>query len=234
MFDSPSANPNTTAWLVYNNCVPNPQPQILQEFYDFDDTDIVPATPLPVVMYDDLVSIVVNFTQYNGVNLAIINNNTYEAANVPAIFTALTTGSDATNPESYGTTDINNAPFGTGPNTFVLNHLDMIWLAINNDDTGGHPCISQSVRVDIVHLHGHIFQVLYRSDEGVGHFDPTNLPTFPANPVRRDVILVNAGGYAVIAFRADNPGAWFLYPPSLSNSTNIDIVISIGMFSRGW
>jgi iron transport multicopper oxidase len=47
---------------------------------------------------------------------------------------------------------------------------------------------------------------------GAGHFDPNNPPEFPSNPVRRDVILVNAGGYAVLAFRADNPGAW--YDPS--------------------
>jgi iron transport multicopper oxidase len=43
------------------------------------------------------------------------------------------------------------------------------------------------------------------------HFDPENVPKFPANPVRRDVILVKSKGYAILAFRADNPGAWFLY-----------------------
>ena len=62
---------------------------------------------------------------------------------------------------------------------------------------------------DIVHLHGHAFQVLYRSEEDAGHFDPNNLPTFPENPVRRDVVLVKAGGYAILAFRADNPGVWY-------------------------
>ena len=61
----------------------------------------------------------------------------------------------------------------------------------------------------LVHLHGHVFQVLYRSETGAGHFDPNNLPEFPRNPLRRDVVLVKGRGYAILAFRADNPGAWY-------------------------
>ena len=69
------------------------------------------------------------------------------------------------------------------------------------------PC--QKSLTCVVHLHGHAFQVLYRSGQGAGHFNPDNLPEFPSNPVRRDVILVEGGGYAILAFRADNPGAWY-------------------------
>ena len=63
----------------------------------------------------------------------------------------------------------------------------------------------------LVHLHGHVFQVLYRSEEDAGHFDPEYPPKYPANPVRRDVIEVKMKGHVVFAFRADNPGAWFWY-----------------------
>jgi iron transport multicopper oxidase len=199
MFDTPSDNPNTTAWLVYNASAPKPDAKILSSFYDFDDTNLAPLTPEPVVNYDALVSLVVNFTAINGINYAIINDNTYTAAAIPAMLTALTTGNDSTNPAIYGNTT----------NTFVLNHLDMVWLVINNDDEGGHPCISPVSTSDVVHLHGHAFQVLYRSEADAGHFDPNHLPTFPDNPVRRDVILVKAGGYAILAFRADNPGVWY-------------------------
>lgn len=31
------------------------------------------------------------------------------------------------------------------------------------------------------------------------------------NPPRRDVVLLPAGGYIVIAFKADNPGAWLIH-----------------------
>jgi iron transport multicopper oxidase len=131
MFDHPCINPNTTAWLVYNPCLPNPEAEILSEFYDFDDTKLVPLQAESVVPYDRLIPLDVNFTQIDGINMAIINNNSYVGPNVPAIFTSLTTGNDADNPDVYGDTT----------NTFVLNHLDMVWLVINNDDGGGHPCI---------------------------------------------------------------------------------------------
>src|SRR5271168_1749089 len=31
------------------------------------------------------------------------------------------------------------------------------------------------------------------------------------NPPRRDVALLPAGGYIIIAFKADNPGSWLLH-----------------------
>ena len=31
------------------------------------------------------------------------------------------------------------------------------------------------------------------------------------NPPRRDVALLPAGGYLIIAFKADNPGSWLLH-----------------------
>ena len=130
MFDSPSLRPNTTAWLVYNPNAPLPEAELVEAFVDFDDTELVPLTPLPPVPYDQLVTVNVNFTNFDGINYAIINNQTYSAANVPTLFTALTTGDEAANPASYGNTT----------NTFVLTHLDMVWIAINNFDTGGHPC----------------------------------------------------------------------------------------------
>jgi iron transport multicopper oxidase len=135
MFDSPSANPNVTGWLRYNRCAPLPEPELVLAFPEFDDMDLVPIVAQPPVPYDMLIPLTVNFSDFNGINYAIVNNNTYEAPNVPALFTALTTGANATNPETYGALT----------NTNVLNHLDMIWLVINNDDTGSHPCTSSQI-----------------------------------------------------------------------------------------
>jgi len=130
MFDHDSNAPNTTAWLVYDPKAPNPEAQILQSFYEWDDTKFVPIIPLPAISADHIIVIDVNFTDINGINYAIINNNSYVSPNVPAMFTALTTGNEAKSPEVYGNTT----------NSFVLKHLDMVWLVINNFDTGGHPC----------------------------------------------------------------------------------------------
>lgn len=56
-----------------------------------------------------------------------------------------------------------------------------------------------------IHLHGHDFYILGR---GAGVWDgSTNGLTFN-NPTRRDVATLPAGGYLLLTFPADNPGAW--------------------------
>ncbi|KAE8355939.1 Cupredoxin [Aspergillus coremiiformis] len=58
-----------------------------------------------------------------------------------------------------------------------------------------------------IHLHGHDFYILA---QGAGTFS-TNTTLKTHNPPRRDVALLPAKGYLVIAFPADNPGAWLLH-----------------------
>ncbi|PYH85727.1 putative extracellular dihydrogeodin oxidase/laccase [Aspergillus uvarum CBS 121591] len=58
-----------------------------------------------------------------------------------------------------------------------------------------------------MHLHGHDFAILA---QGSGEFDPSIVPNLE-NPPRRDVVNVDIGGYAWIAFRIDNPGAWLFH-----------------------
>ena len=56
------------------------------------------------------------------------------------------------------------------------------------------------------HLHGHAFQVVTRSDDDAGFYDPTNTTTPPSTPMRRDTVLVRPNGHIVLRFRSDNPG----------------------------
>lgn len=59
-----------------------------------------------------------------------------------------------------------------------------------------------------IHLHGHDFAILAQSD--TPYWDPTvrlNLN----NPPRRDVALLPANGYLILAFKSDNPGSWLLH-----------------------
>ncbi|KAL1837545.1 hypothetical protein VTJ49DRAFT_3668 [Mycothermus thermophilus] len=70
-----------------------------------------------------------------------------------------------------------------------------------------------------MHLHGHDFFVLGRSpDVEPGSqtryvFDPViDLPRLrSSNPVRRDVTMLPAKGWLLLAFRTDNPGAWLFH-----------------------
>ncbi|TAQ91365.1 hypothetical protein B7494_g287 [Chlorociboria aeruginascens] len=59
-----------------------------------------------------------------------------------------------------------------------------------------------------IHLHGHDFVILQQSDKP--YWDPlVNLKK--DNPPRRDVALLPSNGFLIIAFKADNPGAWLLH-----------------------
>jgi iron transport multicopper oxidase len=89
-----------------------------------------------------------------------------------------------------------------GPQTraFVLNHLDMVELTLINLDANDHP----------FHLHGHVFQMVGRG-EGVYDGNTSMVVWNDQNPVRRDTIKIESGGFRIIRFRADNPGAWIFH-----------------------
>ncbi|KAK3346865.1 multicopper oxidase-domain-containing protein [Lasiosphaeria hispida] len=77
------------------------------------------------------------------------------------------------------------------------------WVALVIQDIPGagsdHP----------IHLHGHDFWVLDRS-KGKGRCDFTNTRFNLTNPTRRDGATLLNGGYLVIAFKLDSPGAWLV------------------------
>ncbi|KEF57808.1 uncharacterized protein A1O9_05728 [Exophiala aquamarina CBS 119918] len=58
-----------------------------------------------------------------------------------------------------------------------------------------------------IHLHGHDFYVL---GAGQGIFNNSQTLRYK-NPPRRDVAMLPASGYLVIAFITDNPGAWLMH-----------------------
>lgn len=103
----------------------------------------------------------------------------------------LSTGENATNPAIYG----------SNTNAFILNANEVVEIILNNDDPGKHP----------FHLHGHAFQVVTRSEEEAGFFDPSNVTALPATPMKRDTILVRPNGHIVLRFRADNAGVWLFH-----------------------
>ncbi|KAI1851107.1 hypothetical protein JX265_002847 [Neoarthrinium moseri] len=59
-----------------------------------------------------------------------------------------------------------------------------------------------------VHLHGHDFFVLAQETSATwAEGNPLNL----VNPPRRDVAMLPASGYLVIAYQSDNPGVWLMH-----------------------
>lgn len=71
------------------------------------------------------------------------------------------------------------------------------YVIIETDNAVPHP----------IHLHGHDFYILA---QGTGTYSASaDLST--TNPPRRDVAMLPASGYLVVAFKTDNPGAWLMH-----------------------
>ena len=66
-----------------------------------------------------------------------------------------------------------------------------------------------------IHLHGHDFVVLSQVENASAKnatFNVNNpLGVSLFNPPRRDVVMLPADGYVIIAFRVDNPGTWLMH-----------------------
>ncbi len=63
----------------------------------------------------------------DGTNHAMFNQITYNMPLVPAVFSELSLGSNATVEAAYG------------PNSFVVDHMDVVDIVIKNGDAGKHP-----------------------------------------------------------------------------------------------
>lgn len=191
---------NVTGWLVYDEKKERLKPALVDEFDPLDDFTLVPHDKERVLSQIDQ-SITLNVKMDNlddGANYAFFNDISYRAPVVPTLYTALTSGSLASNASVYG-------PY---TNSIVLSKGEVVEVIINNMDKGKHP----------FHLHGHAFQLVYRSEEAAGSYIPgpssssSSATTDPAaTPMRRDTVLVHPNGHAILRFRADNPGVWLFH-----------------------
>lgn len=227
MFDgypdiSPDVNPDVTAWLVYDQSLPLPPPlNITLDTFNstkFDDFTLVPYDNEPLLQNPTQTFVLeLDFFPQDGQNRAGFNQITWLPQKVPSLFTALTTGSAATD----------NLTYGLNAHAMVLNYNEVIEVVINNFDNGSHP----------IHIHGHAPQIVARSTNGT--YDPSTerhryMPTpqagaqyimppadalgynrdtvpMPKIPLKRDTWMLAALGYTVIRFRANNPGVWFFH-----------------------
>ncbi|KAL1913437.1 hypothetical protein Sste5344_000398 [Sporothrix stenoceras] len=220
MFDTvpPDLNPNVTGWLVYDVRQPLPKPTPLPSgSFDpdgpllLDDAlELVPHDDMPLLSEPDIsVELNVNMqTRRDGANYAFFNNITYRPPKVPTLYTVLT----ANDTDGGNGSFVEGGPedariYGTYTQTTVIPRRgQIVQLVVNNLDVGRHP----------FHLHGHNFQIAYRSAANEGTFDPkANASLLSSNtlvaPIRRDTLLIYPNGFAVLRFRADNPGVWLFH-----------------------
>lgn len=194
MFDKlpPALNPNITAPIYYSTDHQNFSPsQDIGMSSPFDDMTLQPLYNATAVDYDHQVNLTIDFqVTTDGMNRGMFNDVPYLSPKVPSLNTLLSMGADAMNVDVYG------------PQTqaFMLKHLDMIEVVLNNLDGNAHP----------FHLHGHTFQMV-ANGEGVYTGNRSAANWNLNNPAQRDTIRVAGEGFSIIRFRADNPGTWMFH-----------------------
>jgi hypothetical protein len=94
---------------------------------------------------------------------------------------------------------------------FILDHEtdEWVYFIITSNYTLGSEDVPRNLTPSVhpMHLHGHDFNILAQGEGEVPEDPVLNFE----NPARRDVIDINVGGWAVIAFQINNPGAWLFH-----------------------
>ncbi|KAJ9360906.1 CAZyme family AA1 [Paecilomyces variotii] len=186
---------STTGWLVYDSSLSYPEPQQLSRYDSIDDMALVPYDEQPLLAHPDrTITLTMNMDRdLDGITHWLLNDVSYSPPEVPTLYTALTSGTDAANETTYA----------ASTNSFVLEKDSIVELIVNNEHMGRHP----------FHLHGHHFQAVFQSKRGDGLFKDKGLTEndLPQAPIRRDTLVVNPGGSIVVRFRANNPGVWIFH-----------------------
>lgn len=188
-------NPSATALLLYSTSAPTFNATVSPDPTLFDDLNLRPLEVIPAMKADltirmdaifSMFTDFVNHGTFNGFAYVLIpSRSVYEAPIVPSLFTALSTGSNATNHSTYG-------PWAQS--TILPNFKGVQVILFNHDKEGSHP----------FHLHGHNFQVLARGTLSPPrfNFDYSILAKLDlqTNPMRRDTIVLPKRGYVVLRF----------------------------------
>ncbi|KAK9331793.1 Cupredoxin [Lipomyces starkeyi] len=145
------------------------------------------------------------------IDLAYINGTSWKPASGTSVlnqaYEMLAPGLSSTVVDSNSTELLNKTGplplgvFGGNQDQYIINVPDyeVVDILINNLDDGDHP----------FHLHGYKFWVM---GTGTGSFPYKEYGNFnTTNPMRRDTVGIQAYGWALLRFVADNPGLWPLH-----------------------
>ncbi|KAF3760530.1 hypothetical protein M406DRAFT_268538 [Cryphonectria parasitica EP155] len=188
-----SWNHNETGYLVVNpNNINTTSVDIVHAFDPVDDAKFTNANgDGPWGPVTQTIQLDFNFCfDNNSIPRACLNGQPYVDQRVPTLYTAATTDDDNTDPVVYGAV-----------NPFIVEQGQVVDIVLNNLDTAIHP----------FHLHGHQFQVIARPPSGTGQWPGTTDDDEPAYPPSRDTVSINGASYAVLRFKADNPGVWLFH-----------------------
>jgi len=202
--DNPFLDPDVKALLTYTNSTESPQnssdwaDELDLICEDLNSTTLVPSVVEEAPPASTLYAVQFSFEiGAYALDRAYINGTSWTMSSIPTLNQAVA-GLHKAN-STFNTTGVSSA-FTANQLVIDIPSYQVVDLLVTNFDDGSHP----------FHLHGHVFWVMATSpDEYFDWGSYGNLDT--TNPMRRDTITIDAYGYALIRFRADNPGLWALH-----------------------
>ncbi|KAF5353736.1 hypothetical protein D9758_008639 [Tetrapyrgos nigripes] len=189
-----SLNPNVTASITYNHSIFAPMVDYgpTSAYTLTNDSAFIPIDQIASPAVTKTIELELTLDKMSdGTNRGMFNKVTYNHPLVPALFSELTLGINATAETAYG------------PSSFVLEYGDVVDLVVKNGDDGDHP----------FHIHGHNFMIMGRAQDYTSDDPILNPPVVQnqTNPMRRDTVHIPGGEAVTLRFVADNPGAWFFH-----------------------
>jgi FtsP/CotA-like multicopper oxidase with cupredoxin domain len=203
--NAPILNPDVRALLTYTNTTQVPTESAdWASALDIVCEDLVTATlvpsgitPAPAADVAYSISVAFQIGAY-ALDKAYINSTTWVPETIPTLNQAVA-GLHADN-SSFSASGLSTAFDQTSQFVIAVPNYQVVDLLINSLDEGAHP----------FHLHGHQFWVM--ASDSTGYFNwSTYKDLNTTNPMRRDTLTIDAYGWALIRFKADNPGLWALH-----------------------
>ena len=199
--ESPVLDTDVRALITYTNSTSNPTESVDwasaldASCEDLSTSDLVPYDPLPAPQVDITYPFEVSFQIGDfALDKAYVNSTTWVPDTIPTLNQAVA-GLHA-NEANFTTSGVSSA-YDASQLIIDVPTYKVIDILINSLDEGAHP----------FHLHGHQFWIM--ASGAHGDFNWNSYPTLNlTNPMRRDTMTVDAFGWALIRFKADNPGLW--------------------------
>ncbi|PMD54496.1 multicopper oxidase [Hyaloscypha bicolor E] len=203
---NPVLDTDVRALITYTNSTSDPAPTESVDWTyaldtaceDLAPSSLIPYDPLPAPQVDITYPIEISFQIGDfALDKAYINSTTWVPPAIPTLNQAVA-GLQVNN-ANFTTSGVSTA-FDSSQLVIDVPTYKVIDVLINSLDEGAHP----------FHLHGHQFWIMASGAHGA--FNWNSYPTLNmTNPMRRDTITVDAFGWALIRFKADNPGLWALH-----------------------
>ncbi|KAK3074660.1 hypothetical protein LTR53_002738 [Teratosphaeriaceae sp. CCFEE 6253] len=195
-YDDSQDTPSTTSWPLYTNVSLNCSDETYSSLQPIVEWT-VPKNPI-------------NDPSGNiGENLTVQLNRSPDFRFPLALFSM---GGEEFNPLmiDYGNPTFLHLNYtGKWPPLWVVypeNYQSTDWVYMVLKGKGSAP--GNTIGAHPIHLHGHDFAILQQIANATF---PAQLNLTLHNPPRRDVVLLPTDGYAVIAFKTDNPGSWLMH-----------------------